>query len=458
MYYSLTGLTFDKGKRCDLFWLLDSEIPYEQCLIYFDREDAPITDATESVLRKGGLKYVALSKAATATKAVPIYRPSFVFVKTMACRMARTLSCVLKDLVLLKFQSLRCLDAAIYFNRKYAEAYDFYQSFGIKVNVDSTDFGVHHIPRGLALASLGGVSVSYQRTNLRIPQISLSTFADAYFLFGPYYLPIIQNNLSINDTVLYCGFITDYSFKEVAESSKSLRERLVSKGVEFVICYFDENSSDDRMSMIPHHRSAEIYEKLLELVIGDETLGLICSPKRPRTLRKRLSSIHTIIEEAEATGRCLILDGDYMADNYPTEAAQASDLAITLLLGGTTYLECVLSGVRTACLDLEGMYSFDEYTSGKNRVVFDDLKGLIRAIEGCCTHVAASKEIGNKSVNQIIGLKDPFRDGKAANRMGHFMSWLMESFRKGGSREEALAYARRNYVEAWGQESLHLCA
>jgi len=455
MYYSLTGLTFDVSKRCDFFWLLESGIPYEQCLVYFDREDKPVTDEMESALRKSGIKYIAFSEAATTTKAVPIYRPSFILIKTMVSQMLRTLSYILKDLVLLRFHSVRCIEAAIYFSRKYSEARDFYQSFDIKVDVDSTDFGVHHIAMCLALEALGGVSVSFQRSNKPIPQVPYSSFADAYFLFGPHYLPIIQNDLSVNDTVLCCGFITDYSFKEVAGNSKALRERITSRGVEFVICYFDENSSDDRMAILPNHRSAEIYEKLLELVINDETLGMICSPKRPRTLRKRLPRINRVIEEAEATGRCLFLDGDVMVNNYPTEAAQASDLVITLLLGGTTYLESVLSGARTVCLDLEALYSYDEYKWGKETVIFDNLNNLMAAIKKFRNCPASFGRFGNSPIIQTIGRKDPFRDGRAAERIGNYIKWLIDSFGNKKTREEALEYAGQAYMNEWGAENTY---
>jgi len=454
-YYNPGGLTFDITKRCDFFWLLNSTIPYERCLIYFERTDTPATNEMVNVLRSHGVNFIALSKKATTTKAMPVYKPSSELTKMMINLMLKTLLCVFKDVLRFKFKSLKCISGALYFNRKFALAYDFFYSMSIKVNVDSGDFSVKHIPSCLALEALGGVSVSFQRSNIPFPQMSLSSFADVYFLFGNHYLPLIKKMGNKNHTVVICGYVTDYAIEAVKEKSKLLRKELMVKGAEFIICYFDEGSSDDRISIIPNRRSCDIYKSLLELVMTDKTIGLICSPKRPRTLRSRMPELNKIIEEAESTGRCIILDGSYFADNYPTEAAQASDVVITLLLGGTTFLESVLSGVRTVLLDLEGLYSYDEYIWGKETVVFDNLNNLLAAIKKYRRCPLAFEEFGDSRIIQTIKSKDSFRDGRASERIGIYIKWLIEKFNEDTTRDEVLAYARQNYVKAWGPENIY---
>jgi len=454
-YYNPGGLTFDITKRCDFFWLLNSTIPYKQCLIYFQRMDSPATDEMVNVLKRHGVKFIAISKKATATKAMPVHNPSFELTKMMNHLMIGTMLCMLKAVLLFNFKSLKCLAGALYFNREYAIAYEFFHSMRIKINVDNGDFTALHIPRGLALETLGGVSVSFQRPNIPIPHLRLSSFADVYFLFGSHYLPLIKKMGNKNHTVVLSGYITDYAIKTVKEKSKLLRKKLTNKGAEFIICYFDEGSSDRRMSIIPNKRSSDIYQRLFELVMTDEKIGLICSPKRPRTIRKRMPELIDIMSKAESTGRCMILHGNYLTDNYPTEAAQASDIVITLLLGGTTFLESVLSGVRTVCLDLEKLYSFDEYIWGKETVVFDNLNNLMAAIKKYRNHPALFEEFGNSRIIQTIARKDPFKDGRAAERIGNYIKWLIESFDNKKTREAALAFARKNYTRAWGAENIY---
>ena len=151
------------------------------------------------------------------------------------------------------------------------------------------------------------------------------------FSFGPAYKWVWEANHSTIDNLIYCGYITDYSFREVRENSLMIRKQLLDKGVKFILCYFDENSMDDRMAGITHERSARIYKYLIEKMLDDETLGLIFKPVFPKTLYQRVSSINNLFEKAKASGRCIFMDrGSYVTEQYPTEAAQAADLCVGL--------------------------------------------------------------------------------------------------------------------------------
>src|SRR5438034_1128780 len=49
---------------------------------------------------------------------------------------------------------------------------------------------------------------------------------------------------------------------------------------------------------------------------------------------------------------------------------------------------------------------------------------------------------------------DPFRDGRAANRMGTYIQWLLEALRAGVNRENAMADAAERYCKAWGHDKV----
>ncbi len=50
--------------------------------------------------------------------------------------------------------------------------------------------------------------------------------------------------------------------------------------------------------------------------------------------------------------------------------------------------------------------------------------------------------------------KDPFKDGKASLRMGHYLDWLLEKFDQGLTREEAVGHANRMYAQIWGADNV----
>lgn len=452
--YTLRGLTFDLTERCDFPWLLMSDIPYEQVLLYFERKDMPPTEDMMNLLKQRGINYMAMSSVPAASKELSVYRSTMRVTRMLLVYTARVVFLACKEILSLRFGSLAYLSWVLYFTREYSKASDFYHINGIKINIDITDHDPYRIPRQLALEANGGISISYQISNWPIPNVILGSGADIMFLFGPYYYQTLIKSGTRNKRVIFNGYLSDYSFVPVRGKSIKLRERLANKGANFIICYFDENSSDETMGVISNKNSALIYRTLLNWVLSDDSIGLICSPKRPKTLLMRMPEIADLIKKSTDTGRCIFLAGEYTAQNYPNEPAQASDIVISLLIGGTTSLENFLSGSRVAYLDLEGLYSYPEYRNGKNTLVFDNLDDLTSAIRRYRQNREAFGEFGNINLAPGIKDKDPFHDGRAAARMGQYINWLLDMFNQGKRREDAIEYADRIYAERWGEKNV----
>jgi len=49
---------------------------------------------------------------------------------------------------------------------------------------------------------------------------------------------------------------------------------------------------------------------------------------------------------------------------------------------------------------------------------------------------------------------DPFRDGKAAHRMGTYLSWLIQGYERGQDRDVILADAADKYCKQWGYDKV----
>ncbi|MFH1390623.1 MAG: hypothetical protein ABIH56_07905 [Candidatus Margulisiibacteriota bacterium] len=446
--YTLKGFTFEPDKRCDFPWLL--QFSGEAAILYFEREDRPVTEEMVKELRRRRINAAALSPKATGGEAVQVYRFSLKFVVKSVGLLVKTLyyfGCYGGGL-----RSLTYLAWAVRFIFEFARHYDFYSQLGIKVNVDFVDFDPYRIARHLAIAASGGIGVSYQNSNWPIPNPSLASGADLLFLFGHYYLALQQAVGSRCGRYLYAGYPTDYSFPAARAKGGELRKKLSDNGAQFIVCYFDENSADDSLSLIPNSRSAEVYGELLRAVLADQSLGLICSPKRPSTLLMRLPEIAGLIDQAKATGRCVFMDGEYGTETFPAQASLAADITITILLGGTTALECFLAGSRVVYLDLEKLYSYEEYQWGKGTLVFDDLDALLAAVNEVRQNPAS--RIGRRGLVPNLAEKDPFQDGQAAKRMASYLNSLLEKFNLGADRQAALAYADEQFAKAWGSDKI----
>ena len=54
----------------------------------------------------------------------------------------------------------------------------------------------------------------------------------------------------------------------------------------------------------------------------------------------------------------------------------------------------------------------------------------------------------------IIDDFDPFRDGKAAQRMGNYLNWLIQGFEEGLDRDVVMANATEKYRKQWGNDKV----
>ena len=447
-------IAFDDKNRTAFYWLIKSPIPRSRVLVYFNRQNTPLSPGSAACLAEHGMHAVALAPQATAAQGIPAWQPGALYAREQKASLrlvGRALAATLcARSTAPSFFSVN----ALVFSHQYAYWRDFFTRYGVKVSISLNDFTRPYLAKNAALRDCGGVSVSYQFSNLWFSSLQMSNCSDVVFSFGPAYLPFWKSNNSSARYLIYTGYLSDYSFKTNRPAALELRRRLLAAGARQIVCFFDENSSDDPMCLISHERTRQVYRAFLEKVLREPGLGLICKPGYPRTLRQRLGpDISALIEQARDTGRCVFVeDGDYATDAYPTLAAQAADVCVGLLLSGTVALEAFLSGTPTVFLDLEKLYFNPIYPKGKNRIVFDSLDRLFAGLDAFLRDRTSIPGFGDLA-DWAKG-RDPFRDGRAAERAGRYINNLYEAFARGEDREAALASANDDYRAQWGQDSI----
>ena len=122
------------------------------------------------------------------------------------------------------------------------------------------------------------------------------------------------------------------------------------------------------------------------------------------------------------------------------------------LSAGTAALECALAGKPTLLIDREGMPHSKLKILPKDSIVFNDWESAIsNTIDYLKSHKKDNK-FGNWS--SYLNEFDPFRDGKAANRIGNYLNWILEGYRKGESRDMILENAADRYANLWGEDKV----
>jgi hypothetical protein len=305
-----------------------------------------------------------------------------------------------------------------------------------------------------AIRDLGGVATVYQRAfeSHASPQTTIG--ADIVFGFSPNVAEVEAKSGSLVRYHVATGYPGDHRFELLRGRANGVREKLMAHGAQRILAYTDENSSSESRWQADHLFTQQNYIFLLEKVLQEPWLGLVIKPKVPATLRARLGPVNDLLVRAEATGRCHILDqGDFLGARPPAEAALAADIAIHgHLCAATAGMEAALAGVPTLLIDREGWSVSPLYRLGEGRVVFTQWEDLWA---GCLEHWATPKGTPNfGDWSPMWDELEPFRDGRAAERMGTYLNWLLEGFKTGLDRETVMADAAQRYCDLWGNDKV----
>ncbi len=331
---------------------------------------------------------------------------------------------------------------------------EFFASNEIKVSVSWFKYTSEHCAIADGLQAAGGVSVIYQRAYESHPSIETTTAVDVVFGFSPLIAELERRSYSVIRYHVTTGYLGDHRFPLVREEAFRIRQRLREHGARRIVSFTDENSADDVRWHTGHGLQQEHYAFLLEKVLSEPWLGLVIKPKIPSTLRKRLGPVVKLLEEAQKTGRCFLFEeGGIFSATPPATAALASDLMIQgHLCAGTTGMESALAGVPTLLLDREGWPLSPLYRLGPGQVVFTDWPSLWKKCMEHWTRPGGVPGFGDWS--GMLDELDPFRDGRAAERMGTYLRWLLEGFQRGLDREEVMADAAERYTALWGRDKV----
>jgi hypothetical protein len=439
-------LNLDPHLHSDLFFLQPGTVDPKDVLMNFSIAQDPLDDKKLLELRKYGIKAVGLTPKATQSNEAPFFN------HWPTGRIPRLGTETLQG-------SDRNAEKA-WFKKEcetYFEQYHYWRDYFLKTHtrIYSTwyKYDTSHMIMTDALRSVGGVLSVYQRAFEEVVRPETALWADVVFGFSKEGIELEEKSLSEIPYYVITGYVGDYRFEAIKPTAMEVRNRLLSHGAKRILAYFDENSNDNARWHTGHKPMRENYSFLLEKVLQDPQLGLVIKPKTPRTLRRRLAHVSDLLAKAEATGRCFVFEGGSLQGAYPPAvAALASDFAIHGHLDtATAGFESALAGVPTLLLDREGWPTSKLHGLGP-LVAFKNWDELWMACQDHWKRPQGTPGFGDWS--SMIHEMDPFRDGKAAYRIGSYFQWLLEGFKNRWEREQVLEYAAKQYCNQWGKDKI----
>lgn len=449
--YTGKGVGLDLSINSDLFWVPFVGFMPDQLLVYANRGDDPLDNAKFATLREGSIRSVAINQSAKGGDAVPLW-PRRVDLKKLLPELRKDWKLLLYSFgaELLGRGSYRWIASKLFgFSVQQLNWRWFFSSFGVKAHLDFADWDHRRLAADQAIADLGGISISYQRSIDTFPSIMGSSAVDVNFAFST--ASATAERYSGTQTGLYVanGYVHDHAFALVRKRASQVRSELNRNGASFIVCFLDEGSVDDKRVLFGHEFRSENYRYLFEKLLADPFLGLVLKPKKPATLRDRLGAVGKLLDAALATGRCYIYQEGVLTNPvYPCEGSAVADVAIGILWGTTAALESRLAGTPTLLLDREHLNYHPLYNLGVGQVVFLSWDSLWQALDAYRQDPSLVPGFGDWG-DELKNL-DQFRDGRAAQRMGEYIASLWRGLTGGLTKAEALQTARDQYVARWG--------
>lgn len=423
-------IVFDKdGSHTDFFWLMESRFPARNIVYQYETQDE------KDVLLRNGIR---------AKKITPSVRDLLTFPKRYFPRFSFR--------YYLEYNLFRDLLNFYYSNLMTIKS--FFKKENIKIYLTWNKFDADHILKKEAVNSLGGVSAVWQIATDGAPLIDSRTYSDIIFTYSKFSADLERSIGSKYKCIVITGCVKDYKNPLLMDKAQAIRDRLNSNGAENIVCVYDENSHTDHRWHTGHELQRENYKLILRELLKNKRLGVIFKPKTAYTLRERLGEVNELLQDAEETGRCLVMENVSRTTTItsPIIAAMASDLCIhSHLCAGTAAFEAYLAGTPTFLIDREGFPESKYYELPDGKVVFNDWPKTIVAMNeffesSLCGDLGDWKDF----VNEL----DPYRDGLGAKRMGFFLDTLRAELSKRRCKDEAINFAAEVYKADWGDDKI----
>lgn len=327
---------------------------------------------------------------------------------------------------------------------------DFHSKHNVRVLFDPSEGTDLNIAQANAFdVNRQGITVGKQRSELYGPPGVLYGHytRDVFFLWNAR----MAEHLKPDRNRIRYGVVTGYTNDNLFESHSErtgleLRRRVKSAGARFIVSLFDNlpqaNSHFSNLAV------AQFYRVFLRWVIEDSSLGLLIKSKKAEVFH-RIPEILPLLAEAEKTGRCIRLEDE--AGRLPAEVSTGSDIAVGIGIS-TAVIEAVLAGGRGIHYDVSKLRTHEYYKWGVNQIIFDDFDNLIDSLRRFKEHSSEVGDLGDWT--RFLDQLDPFRDGRAAERMGSYLRWCMEGFDNGLDRLDVMRTANKKYALHWGADKV----
>jgi hypothetical protein len=324
---------------------------------------------------------------------------------------------------------------------------DLLEEFNLRAVLNHQDSEMDFL--SLACDITGAARIGFHWSHLPRPVAYQARLHQVYFAWGRHHVEIMEAAGSCVDQVLLSGCIVNGAQIPLNgyQSNSMHRSLVTSNGSSRVLALFDTSGS-----------GKAFYGFFLGRVIEDPRWGLLIKSKNRAEhlpwMLESLPELKNMYERALATGRAAMLDSQIS----PAEAAASADFAVGLDINSAVVV-AALAGHRAIHLDYLNISTspFSKWANfhraGADRLVFNDPEKLWAKLNEFFDDPGSEPGLGVMD-DDLLAEIDPFRDGRAGERIGDYIRWYLEASDKHIQRDQALELASRQYADKWGEHSV----
>ena len=428
----------DGGRMDDLFWWRKSSLPGNRISYIYDRGDThPKPSEVESLKSQGIQSIVTNSNFARDWPQLYFNPSQGKSLSLLFSDFFRTLKLTFKSMSKKTLEN-RLISQINWRLCKSNRLVAIFNSLNIKGVFHHDENGFDDVTLACKLAG-GARIVTHWSCFNGVSDVNRSH--DVFFIWGKHDAQINLDSGSVSKHLLISGCIlTENSKKEAYKKAKVAAKTMKNGGVKYILSIFDSGISTPNFNRF-----------FLRWILEDPCLGIFIKPKTDNFTKRMDSDLRMLFDQAFKTGRI------HLFDNYasPADAAKVSDFSVGL--GNfSAIVVSALQGARILYMDYEepdqGLQKPKSplHSLGEKRCVFYNLDSIKQAVLEYYENPATNPYLGD--VSPVLDNFDHFRDGKASERIGEYISWYLNGLDNNLGNDIALQKATQKYAAKWGEE------
>jgi hypothetical protein len=313
-----------------------------------------------------------------------------------------------------------------------------FQQLGIKMLISFSEIDPLKTAKTMAASYSDGVVISGHLSNNQLYYVPMEWFCDVALIWGQHFHSHIFQRYPLRAVVI-TGYYFDFIFKEYYVQAKKLR---MNHPGMYIITFMDNVFSQD--IAYSSETIKQVYSMFFDIIDSHPNVLLFIKPKREKYFHKTRKVI-PIIDKYISRQKILLF-----IDDKPAYIALASDLVIGLGISSAA-TESQFARVPSFHFDLSCTENNQFAKNGLGKIVFQSVKEMREAIE---KQINSETAATYEEIDYYYRDLDPFRDGRAAERIGAYFKRLLHGYQAGLSREAALDDAAAFYCNQWGDDKV----